>query len=384
MFSSNPIVDPRPHLRRNRPDAVVMYFDPATLQATAKRFQAGFAGLVTYAVKANATPVVLENLAAAGIRAFDVASPREMDLVAAAAPGAKMHYNNPVRSRAEVAKGIAAGVVSWSVDGLGELEKLGKPRFAGEEVAVRLALPVKGASYDFGAKFGETPDGCVDLLQEVERRGFTPAMTFHPGTQCADPNAWGEYIRVCAAVAHRAGVRLARLNVGGGFAAHRFGAAPDLEAIFATIAAETRAAFGDQAPKLVCEPGRAMVAESFVLATRVKALREDGAVFLNDGIYGALSELRDIGPTDRVLVVSPEGQDRRGALMPRMIFGPTCDSLDCLPAPVALPKDIREEDYVLFSGMGAYSLAIATAFNGYGPAQVVTLLGGPEKKAGAA
>ena len=375
MYSPSPISDPRPHLRRFRPDAAVMFFDPAALQATARRFGAGFPGLVTYAVKANAAPMVLDNLAAAGIDTFDVASPREMELVRRAAPGAGLHYNNPVRSVAEVAVGVAAGVVSWSVDGMSELDKLGTPRFAGEEVAVRLALPVKGASYDFGRKFGETPEGCVALLQEVERRGFTPAMTFHPGTQCAEPAAWGEYIRVCASVAHRAGVRLARLNVGGGFAAHRFGGAPDLEAIFARIAAEVQAAFGAEVPALVCEPGRAMVAECFTLATRVKAIREDGSVFLNDGIYGALSELRDIGPTDRIAVVSSEGVDRVAAKEPRTVFGPTCDSLDCLPEPVALPGDIAEGDYVLFAGMGAYSLAIATAFNGYGPCEVITLSG---------
>ncbi len=373
MFSDVTFTDPRPHLRRSQPDHVVMYFDPYVLQATARRFQAGFDGLVTYAVKANAAPMVLENLVAAGIGAFDVASPREMELARAADPVARLHYNNPVRSCAEVAAGIEAGVVSWSVDAMGELDKLGKPRFAGEEVAVRLALPVSGAAYDFGAKFGATPEEAEALLREVALRGFAPAMTFHPGTQCADPKAWAEYIRVCAAVANRAGVRLERLNVGGGFAAHRSGAAPDLEAIFARIAAETRAAFGAGAVKLVCEPGRAMVAESFTLATRVKAIRADGAVFLNDGIYGALSELRDIAASDRIRVMTPHGHDRAGQGEVRKVFGPTCDSLDCLPGPVMLPRDIAEGDYVLFQGLGAYSLAIATAFNGYGLGEVVTL-----------
>lgn len=375
MYSDITFTDPRPHLRRSQTDQVVMYFDPYVLQATARRFQAGFDGLVSYAVKANASPMVLENLVSAGIDTFDVASPHEMELVRAAAGGAQLHYNNPVRSRAEVAAGIAAGVVSWSVDGMGELDKLGRARFQGEEVAVRLALPVAGAAYDFGTKFGATPDAAEALLREVAGRGFAPAMTFHPGTQCADPKAWGEYIRVCATVAQRAAVRLGRLNVGGGFAAHRNGAAPDLEAIFACISDETRAAFGAGAPGLVCEPGRAMVAESFTLATRVKGVRGDGAVFLNDGIYGALSELRDIAASDRIRVMTPDGQNRAGKGQARKVFGPTCDSLDCLPGPVVLPCDIAEGDYVLFYGMGAYSLAIATRFNGYGPGEVVTLTG---------
>ena len=45
--------DPVSHITRTAPDAPVLYFSPDRLQATARSFQAGFPGLVTYAVKAN-------------------------------------------------------------------------------------------------------------------------------------------------------------------------------------------------------------------------------------------------------------------------------------------------------------------------------------------
>ncbi|WP_296764327.1 type III PLP-dependent enzyme [Sediminimonas sp.] len=365
--------DPLTHLARVRPDTAVMYFCPAVLQANARRFRAGFDGLVTYAVKANPRAEVLENLAAAGVRAFDVASPAEMRAARAACPDAVLHYNNPVRSPDEVAAGVALGVASWSVDCAAELDKLADvPRTA--EVSVRLALPVKGAAYDFGDKFGANPEAAEKLLARVAEMGFTPAMTFHPGTQCADPSAWAAYVAACADVACRAGVRLARLNVGGGFAAHRAGAdAPDLDAIFTRIRAAVDAAFGADAPALVCEPGRAMVAEAFTLAARVKARRPGGAVFINDGIYGGLSEMRDLAQGDRITVHAPDGAPRRGAPQPRVVFGPTCDSLDRLPDPVALPGDVADGDYLLFHGQGAYSLALATGFNGYGPGDPITV-----------
>jgi len=363
---------PAAHIARQHPDMALFYFCPATLQATARRFLAGFDGLVSYAVKANADGEVLANLVAAGITAFDVASPREMYAARATCPRAVLHYNNPVRTPEEVAVAGAMGVASASVDSGGELAKLAAlPRTT--EVAVRLALPVKGAAYDFGEKFGAAPGEAAALLREVAAMGFTPAITFHPGTQCADPAAWGSYVAASAEVARAAGVRLARLNVGGGFAAHRSGAAPDLEAIFDHIAQATRAAFGNDAPALVCEPGRAMAAEAVTLATRVKALRGNGTVFLNDGIYGGLSEARDIGCGDRIRVLAPDGTPRTGPAAPRAVFGPTCDSLDRLPDPVALPGDMAEGDYVLFDGMCAYSSSLATRFNGYGPAETVTV-----------
>jgi len=350
----------------------VLYFAPSVLQATAKRFLAGFPGLVTYAVKANDAEEVLENLMAAGVEAFDVASPFEMARVKALMPSAVLHYNNPVRSEAEVATAIAHGVASYSVDSMGELSKLvrcGVPLSA--EVSVRLRLPVKGAIYDFGAKFGADPEHAVTLLRAVAEAGFVPSMTFHPGTQCADPAAWGAYIETCATVARAAGVSLSRLNVGGGYAAHRTGAAPDLEAIFAAIEVATVRAFGAEAPALVCEPGRAMVAESFSLATRVKAIREDNAVFLNDGIYGGLAELPILGNIDRIEPVSLKAR-RAGAPVERVVFGPTCDSLDRLPGLLPLAGDLGEGDWLVWHGLGAYSTATVTRFNGYGAIEVVT------------
>ncbi len=366
---SNPIA----HLIRHQPDTARYYFCPATLHATALRFQSGFNGLVTYAVKANASEEVLTNLVAAGVRTFDVASPVEMRAVRAVCPDAVLHYNNPVRSPDEVALAAAIGVASCSVDCPTELDKLSVlPKHT--EITVRLALPVPGAAYDFGEKFGVGPERAIALLREVAKRGFTPAITFHPGTQCADPAAWGSYIACAAEVARTADVRIARLNVGGGFAAHRNGPAPDLEAIFDHISTQTKLHFGPTPPALVCEPGRAMVADAFALATRVKALREGGSVFLNDGIYGGLSEARDIGCGDRIRVISAaDGTTRNAQPIARVIYGPTCDSLDRLPDPVALPGDIAAGDYVLFDGLGAYSQSIATRFNGYGPEEPVTV-----------
>ncbi|MEP1497032.1 MAG: type III PLP-dependent enzyme, partial [Pseudophaeobacter sp.] len=94
-------LDPETHLARHNPDHPILYFSPRVLHQVAQRFQAGFDGVVTYAVKANPHQAVLSNLVAAGISAFDVASPAEMAAVRLASPDAVMHYNNPVRSMAE-------------------------------------------------------------------------------------------------------------------------------------------------------------------------------------------------------------------------------------------------------------------------------------------
>ncbi|EIE51989.1 Orn/DAP/Arg decarboxylase 2 [Citreicella sp. 357] len=361
---------PETWLAAMQPDDPLFFFCPERLARIAGRFRTGFPGLVTYAVKANPAPEMLEGLALAGMRAFDVASPEEMDLVRAHVPGAVLHYHNPVRSRSEVAAGMARGCASWSVDRLSELEKLaGLPKDT--EIAVRLKLPVTGAAYDFGAKFGAEPALVLQLLRRVVDLGLRPSLTFHPGTQCRSADPWARYIQVAGALAREAGVTLHRLNVGGGFPSDRGEGAPDLDAIFDTIGHSAGTAF-DTVPQLVCEPGRALCAEAFLLVLRVKAI-DDAAIFVNDGIYGGMAEWRDLGPMGRIRVMAPDGLPRPGPARGRIVFGPTCDSLDRLPDPVPLPESLTEGDYIVLEGMGAYSRALATGFNGYGARRIVRL-----------
>ena len=372
--------NPAEIVRHLQPEHPVMAFAPTVLQDRARQFLAGFPGLVTYAVKSNPAEAVIQNLVAAGIRGFDVASPFEIDLIGRLAPRAARHYHNPVRSGAEIAHAVRAGIRAWSVDSRSELEKLfarvpaeveGRP----VEISPRFKLPVMGAVYDFGSKFGATPELAAELLRLVAERGYRPSLTFHPGTQCTDPIAWESYIGVAREICDMAGVRARRLNVGGGFPSHRVaGVDPDLSAIFAEIGETVAEAFGEDAPDLVCEPGRALCADAFSLITRVKGIRDGAAVFLNDGVYGGLAELPIVGNLDRVQVLDPAGRARAGETHGRVIFGPTCDSVDRLPGELGLPADIEEGDFVVFHGAGAYSTVTNTRFNGFGAMTHATVM----------
>ena len=368
--------NPTEFLRVQQPENPVLFFAPTMVQAAARRFIDGFPGMVTYAVKSNPTEEVIENFAAAGVRGYDCASPFEIDLIRRLAPDAAIHYNNPVRARHEIAHAVAREVKSYSVDSKSELAKLIEMvPVEGTEISVRFKLPVAGAAYNFGAKFGATAELASELLKTVADAGFIPSLTFHPGTQCTDPAAWETYILTAADIAREAGVTIARLNVGGGFPNHRLnGLMPALEETFALIDRVSLQAFGADRPLLICEPGRALCGDAFTLAARVKAVRDDTHVFLNDGVYGALTELPLIGMIDRIEVLSPAGDKREGEMVPRIVFGPTCDSVDRLPGDVPLPGDIAEGDFVVIHGMGAYSTVTNTRFNGFGELSVATVL----------
>lgn len=354
----------------SQPEAPVFCLSPAVLAATAQRFITGFPGLVTYAVKANPEPAVLRALIQAGVSAFDVASPEEIRLVRALAPEAPMHYHNPVKGRGEIRMALAEGVRVFAVDCPEELAKIlqeAGPRPVDDlEISVRFRLPVAGAAYDFGSKFGADPEAAAELLRAAKAAGARASLTFHPGSQCLVATAHAVYIRKAAEIAAEAGVTLHRLNVGGGFPVS-YGA-PDevapLEAYFDSIREAALEAFGETAPPLVCEPGRAMVADACALVTRVKLVR-GATVFLNDGVYGGLAEAPILKILPRRRVLSAEGVERKGEASPFTIFGPTCDSLDRMPGAPELPSDVQEGDFIIFEGLGAYGSATSTRFNGY-------------------
>jgi ornithine decarboxylase len=363
------------------PQRPVFCFSPQALGATVARFRKGFPGEVSYAVKANGATMVLAAMAEAGIGVFDVASIEEMDEVAAAAPEARVHYHNPVKARQEIAEAFAIhGCRRFALDDVGELAKILEVVKAGAELelAVRFRLPAHGAAaHDFSTKFGADPQGAADLLRLVGRCGHRPVLTFHPGSQCTDPQAYARYIKVAGEIARGAGVRLAALNVGGGFpASYRQSIAPPLPAFFAAITDSLKAAFAEgERPALECEPGRGLVASSMSLLTRVKLVKPSRReLFLNDGIYGALMEMSQapaLAPHYRVI---RDGAVHDGPVQRFTAYGPTCDPLDRLPGELVLPADIAENDFIEFSTIGAYGAATATRFNGYGSASTAIVV----------
>lgn len=259
---------------------------------------------------------------------------------------------------------------------MAELDKIAAVLPAdGVELSIRFRTETTGAAYDFGTKFGASEPEAAALTARAAALGFTPSLTFHPGTQCRAPEAWRRHIAAAGRIARAAGVRPARLNVGGGFPSSDADGAPELETYFDVIAQAAAETFGADAPALVCEPGRGLVACCMALACRVKLVREDGAAFLTDGIYGGFSEAPSLGAAPALRVFDADGAPRRGPARPRVVFGPTCDSLDRLPGAPLLPDDIAEGDHVLAPGVGAYAAATATRFNGYGPARVEVVEG---------
>ncbi|MDX7952858.1 hypothetical protein P7D22_16945 [Lichenihabitans sp. Uapishka_5] len=99
------------------------------------------------------------------------------------------------------------------------------------------------------------------------------------------------------------------------------------------------------------------------VVTRV-LMRKSDVLYCNDGIYGNLQELRSPKERRPARVITQDGGIRQGQAAFR-VYGPTCDSDDVLGAPLLLPEDVREGDWIELGMMGAYSSATRTPFNGF-------------------
>ena len=351
-----------------RPTEPVYLFSEACLERRAYSFHAGFPGTVSYAVKANPEPRVLRTLASKGVDHFDVASLGEVEILSSLCPGATLHFNNPIKPMEAIEIAYRRyGVRSFALDEVAELEKIhcatgGDPRVL---YSVRFCLTHSGASYDFGSKFGTSPDNAAALLRRIHLLGARPGLTFHPGSQCTDPGMYSRYLEAAARIASRSGVEITQINVGGGFPEYYDNAAaPELEDYFLAVE-QAAARHFDRPPPLMCEPGRAMVASAVSLLTRVIHVRDDGrTVFLNDGVYGGMQE-QSIVDLHFPVRIWRGGREIGGERVTCHVFGPTCDPVDRLSREISLPRQVRPGDYVEFGLLGAYGSATSTAFNGF-------------------
>jgi ornithine decarboxylase len=257
-------------------------------------------------------------LADAGITAWDVASVHEMAMVGKVAPNARFHYHNPVKSRREITDAFNLYKCRrYVVDCREELAKIAAIIGPAKdiEIAVRFVLPRDRASsaHDFSTKFGAPDHICVELLKQVVALGYTPLLTFHPGSQATDPNTYVRHIEAAARIARTADVAISMLNVGGGFPANYvLSHAPDPGVFFEAIDKAVLKAFGKaKRPALECEPGRGLVATCMSLLTRVKLVCTDGDdILTNDGVYGGLMEYMQVPELEPPFRVIRDGNNR--------------------------------------------------------------------------
>src|SRR5512144_1532364 len=363
-------------LRHRRPERPVLALRPHAALRAASWFIANFPGRVLYAAKANDSPEIIEALVKAGIRAFDVASLVEIERLAPI-DGAELFFMNPVKSRGAIVRAYREyGVRSFAFDSDDELDKIVQETGGAEDLDLylRVACPNTHSLIPLEAKFGTSAAAAPALLLRARQIARRLGITFHVGSQAVVPAAFGEALRQIGQLIVTSGVMVDAIDIGGGFPSrYPHSDPPELSDYTDEIAkAWDELAIKDSC-ELLCEPGRALVAEAESVIVRVDA-RRDHSLYVNDGAFGTLFDAAYLGFRFPVKLIP---SSRRKGEAEFSLYGPTCDSSDYLQGPFMLPPSVKEGDYIEIGQIGAYGRVLANRFNGFGEYDEVVLTDEP-------
>ncbi|HWG77160.1 MAG TPA: type III PLP-dependent enzyme [Steroidobacteraceae bacterium] len=325
-----------------------------------------------YALKPLPHAAVVRVIAELG-GSMDLATTGEVQLVQSLGiDPARCIHSHPIKRERDIRNALEFGVRTLVADNPDEVRKFKR---YGERVALLLRVSFRspGAVCDLSRKFGCDPEDAIELARlaaslGVDVRGFS----FHVGSQAADALKHVEAIEACATLTgaarrERLGT-LDTLDIGGGFPIDYLQHAVDIRQFCAPI----RAALAKlpRRVRVLAEPGRYIAGPSALgVASVMGRARREGHwwYYLDDGLYGSYSgQLYDHAryPVESLRKGTP--------LLPSVLAGPTCDSIDVIAENLMLPQ-LRAGDLIVGRAMGAYTWASASEFNFFPKATVVAV-----------
>jgi ornithine decarboxylase len=352
-----------------KPEKPVYCIRKNSVTNSSKYFQKNFPGEVLYAVKTNPHPLVIQTLIDSGIDQFDVASIEEIKQVRKFSSTAKCSFMHTVKSPESIKESyFRYGIKTFSFDTKEELIKIIKNTNDSKdlELFVRVAVSNEHAEIDLSKKFGALNSESFGLLRLAKQYAKKVGLSFHVGSQCMHPISYAKGIAEIGNIIKKTKIIPDYINVGGGFPTIYPDLIPqNLMQYFKEIKKSLENLKLEKLPKIICEPGRALVAESGSTIVRVN-LRKKQKLYINDGTYGTLFD----GGTPNIVFPSKLIKETSNKIISKKLtafdfFGPTCDSMDYMKGPFLLPNNIKENDYIELGQLGAYGLTFRTKFNGF-------------------
>jgi len=352
-----------------RPDRPVYCIRKNSILSASKFFQKKFPGKILFAVKTNPHSEVIKTLIKSGIDQFDVASIEEIKAVRKFSQTAKCSFMHTVKSRESISEAyFKYGINTFALDTKDELIKIIESTSNAKdlELFVRVSVSNEHAEIDLSKKFGALNSEAAGLLRLAKQHSNKIGLSFHVGSQCMHPISYAKGITEIGNIIKKTKIIPNYINVGGGFPTIYPDLIPQsLDNYFDEIKKNLENLKIDNLPEIICEPGRALVAESGSTIVRVN-LRKKQKLYINDGTYGTLF---DAG-TPNIVFPSKMIKDYSNKIISKKLtafdfFGPTCDSMDYMKGPFLLPNNIKENDYIELGQLGSYGLTFRTQFNGY-------------------
>lgn len=324
---------------------------------------------IFYAMKANSESAVLALFDSMGI-GFEIASLHELNILKKIKVNSnKIIYGTAVKPHEHIKEAYKYGVKVYAADSTDELQKIASYA-PGSQVYIRVVTDDSGSVFRFSEKFGTDTANLIPYLQYAKKIGLVPlGVSFHVGSQASNPSAWANAINSITPLFNslrKNNLLTNIINIGGGYPCqYASGVVPTLEEIGGKTNDALKEINNDF--ELWLEPGRGLVASSTVLVVSVIAKVERRGqtwLFLDAGVYNGLFESMSYQGSTRYQVVSMR-QIGDGGESLFSLAGPTGDSADVIMKEALLPSESNVGDRLMFLNVGAYSLTVASHFNGF-------------------
>ena len=352
---------------RLKPEEPFYCIRKKSIQIASKTFQNKFPGKILYAVKTNPHAEVLKTILESGIDNFDVASLKEIQDIKKISTKTKCFFMHTIKSRESIRTAyFKFNVKTFALDTKEELIKIIESTNNAKdlELFLRISVSNEHAEIDLSKKFGALNSEAIGLFRLTKQYAKKVGLSFHVGSQCMHPISYTKGIAEIGNIIKKTKIVPDYINVGGGFPTIYPDLVPQsLDKYFEEIKSSLENLKLEKLPEIICEPGRAIVAESGSTIVRVN-LRKKQKLYINDGTYGTLF---DAGVPN---IVYPARLITNGRVISKKLtsfdfYGPTCDSMDYMKGPFILPNNIKENDYIELGQLGAYGLTFRTQFNGF-------------------
>ena len=364
-------------------------FDEETLRHQCRQFQSEFRSrypdtAVAYAAKAYLGRALAAVLVQEGM-SLDVVSGGELAIAGSVNfPPARIHFHGNNKPEEELRQALDYGVGRIVIDNFHELrllDWLAWARGLRQKVLLRLSPGIDPHTHAhtttgiLDSKFGiPMPTGQAEaaLRQALETPGLElVGLHVHMGSPIFELEPYRQAAKVvlafAAAMQRQYGFQLQEFSPGGGFAVQYVeGQAPPAiaeyaEAIVSALSEGCREC-GLSLPRLIIEPGRAIVARAAVALYTIGSAKEVPGVRRFVSVDGGMAD--NIRPTlygsQYSALVANKLLDSRRELV--TIAGKYCESGDILLRDADLPP-LEPGDLLAMPAAGAYALAMASNYN---------------------
>ncbi len=347
--------------------------DAERVRAQYRSLRAALPGVALYyAIKSLPHPSIVAVLRDEGA-CFDLATNGEVHLVRRLGVGAdRCIHTHPIKRECDIRTALDYGVTRFVIDNEDELRKFVKYR-SRASLLIRLAFR-SDAVCDLSRKFGCEPEILPRLLElAAGLRIKVVGLSFHAGSQAANPQMHVRAIEVCGELMREArerGHELSLLDIGGGFPVDYLQGSPPMPIGEFCEPIRTSLSALESGTQVIAEPGRYLSAPcALAVASVMGRAQRDGQwwYYLDDGLYGSYSGQMFDHAKYPLQALVPEGPK-----YPSVLAGPTCDSIDVIREQIDLPK-LKQGDLVVGRVMGAYTWASASEFNFFPRATVLAL-----------